>query len=150
MKTATSIYYEVVAQTAATGPNIIIINVDDMAGGQHFDFEGRDCLTPTLDTLVSTGIRFTAGFAASTVCGPSRYALMTSRWPSRNTSAQFIARYPLGTLGRFGVADTELETDNQNLAAWLQQAGYRTGMVGKGHFTDDDLNRPPTGRPRAC
>ena len=139
--TATSIYYEVVAQTAATGPNIIIINVDDMAGGQHFDFEGRDCLTPTLDSLASTGIRFTEGFAASTVCGPSRYALMTSRWASRNTSAQFIARYPLGTLGRFGVADTELETDNQNLGAWLQQAGYRTGMVGKGHFTDDDLNQ---------
>lgn len=141
VKTATSIYYEVVAQTAATGPNIIIINVDDMAGGQHFNFEGRDSITPTLDTLVSGGLRFTAASAASTVCGPSRYALMTSRWPSRNNSAQFIARYPLGTLGRFGVADTELEGDNQNLGAWLQQAGYRTGMVGKGHFTDDDLNQ---------
>jgi arylsulfatase A-like enzyme len=140
VSTATSIYYEVVAQTAATGPNIILINVDDMAGGQHFNFEGRSCITPTLDTLVSTGIRFTSGFAASTVCGPSRYALLTSRWPSRNTSAQFIARYPLGTLGRFGVSDTELEPDGQNLGAWLRQAGYRTGMVGKGHFTDDNLN----------
>jgi arylsulfatase A-like enzyme len=141
VKTASSIYYEVVAQTAATGPNIIIVNVDDMAGGQHFNFEGRDAITPTLDTLVSSGLRFTSASAASTVCGPSRYALMTSRWASRNTSAQFIARYPLGTLGRFAVADTELETDNQNLGAWLQQAGYRTGMVGKGHLTDDDLNQ---------
>jgi arylsulfatase A-like enzyme len=131
----------VVAQTPATGPNIIVINVDDMAGGQHFNFEGRDCLTPTLDTLVSTGLRFTSAFAASTVCGPSRYSLLTSRWPSRNTSAQFIARYPLNTLGRFGVSDTELETDGQNLGAWLQQAGYRTGMVGKGHLIDDDLNQ---------
>ncbi|MEN8663309.1 MAG: sulfatase-like hydrolase/transferase, partial [Lentimonas sp.] len=43
--------------------------------------------------------------------------------------------------GRFAVADTELESDNQNLGAWLQEAGYRTGMVGKGHFTDDDLNQ---------
>jgi arylsulfatase A-like enzyme len=138
--TSTSLYYEVVAQTAATGPNIIIINVDDMAGGQHFNFEGRSSLTPTLDTLVSTGLRYTSAFAASTVCGPSRYSLMTSRWPSRNTSAQFIARYPLGTLGRFGVSDTELEPDGQNLGGWLRQAGYRTGMVGKGHLTDDDLN----------
>ncbi|MGB6221371.1 sulfatase-like hydrolase/transferase [Haloferula sp.] len=140
VSTATSIYYEVVAKVAATGPNIIIVNVDDMAGGQHFNFEGRDCLTPTLDSLASNGLNFTSAFAASTVCGPSRYALMTGRWASRNTSAQFIARYPLGTLGRFGVADTELENDNQNLGAWLQQAGYRTGLVGKGHFTDDDLN----------
>ncbi|QTN32026.1 sulfatase-like hydrolase/transferase [Akkermansiaceae bacterium] len=139
-QTATSLYYEVVAQTAATGPNIIIVNVDDMAGGQHFGFEGRDCITPTLDTLASTGVRFTQAFAASTVCGPSRYSLLTGRWASRNTSAQFIARYPLGTLGRFGVSDTELETDGENLGAWLRQAGYRTGMVGKGHFTDDDLN----------
>lgn len=134
-----SLYYEVVAQTPAKGPNIIIVNVDDMAGDSFFGFEGRNCLTPTLDRLVSTGLRFTQAFAASTVCGPSRYALMTSRWPSRNTSEQFLQRYPLGTLGRFAVSDTELERDNQNLGAWLQQAGYRTGMVGKGHFTDDDL-----------
>ncbi|MEX1114008.1 MAG: sulfatase-like hydrolase/transferase [Akkermansiaceae bacterium] len=139
--TPTSLYYEVVAQTAASGPNIIIINVDDMAGGQHFNFEGRSSITPTMDSLVSTGLRFTSAFCTSPVCGPSRYSLMTSRWPSRNTSAQFIARYPLNTLGRFGVADTELEPDGQNLGAWLRQAGYRTGMVGKGHFTDDDLNQ---------
>ena len=139
VRTSTSLYYEVVAQTPATGPNIIIINVDDMAGGQHFKFEGRDCISPTLDALVSTGLRFTSASAASTVCGPSRYSLMTSRWPSRNTSAQFIARYPEGTLGRFGVSDTELEPDGQNLGGWLRQAGYRTGMVGKGHLIDDDL-----------
>ncbi len=142
VKTANSIYYEVVAQPAATGPNVILINVDDMAGGQHFHFEGRDAITPTLDSLVSGGIRFTSASAASTVCGASRYALMTSRYPSRNTSKQFLARYPLGTIGRFGVSDTELESDNQNIAAWLQQAGYRTGMVGKGHLIDDDLAQP--------
>ncbi len=139
VKTATSLYYEVVAQTPAIGPNIIIINTDDQAGGQHFNFEGRNCLTPTLDTLVSTGLRYTSAFAASTVCGPSRYSLLTSRWPSRNTSATFIARYPLNTLGRFGVSDTSLEQDGQNIAAWLQQAGYRTGMVGKSHVIDDEL-----------
>jgi arylsulfatase A-like enzyme len=137
--TSTSLYYEVVAQTSATGPNIIVINVDDMAGGQHFGFDGRNCLTPTLDTLASTGIRFTSAFAASTVCGPSRYSLLTSRWPSRNTSANFTSLYPLGTLGRFGVSDTELEHDGQNIGAWLQQAGYRTGFVGKSHVLDDTL-----------
>jgi arylsulfatase A-like enzyme len=141
VKTANSIYYEVVAQPAAAGPNIIVINVDDMAGGQHFHFEGRDAISPTLDSLASGGIRFTTASAASTVCGASRYALMTSRYPSRNTSKQFLARYPLGTIGRFGVSDTELESDNQNIAAWLQQAGYRTGMVGKGHLIDDDLTQ---------
>ena len=137
--TSSSIYYEVQPQTAATGPNIILINVDDMAGGQHFGFDGRDCLTPTLDSLVSTGLNFTSAFAASTVCGPSRYSLLTSRWPSRNTSENFTSLYPLGTLGRFGVSDTDLEHDGQNIGAWLQQAGYRTGFVGKSHVLDDEL-----------
>jgi len=142
--TSTSLCYEVMAQTAATGPNIILINVDDMAGGQHFGFEGRNCITPTLDSLVSTGLRFTSGFAASTVCGPSRYSLLTSRWPSRNTSPNFTSIYPLGTLGRFGVSDTELEHDGQNIGAWLQQAGYRTGFVGKSHVLDDQLKNTAT------
>lgn len=136
---ADSLYYEVVAQTAASGPNIIIINVDDIVGGQHFGFEGRDCLTPSINSLAAGGIQFTEAFAASTVCGPSRYALLSGRWPSRNTSANFLAKYPLGTLGRFGVSDTELEDDGENLGSWLQQAGYRTGFVGKSHVWDDDL-----------
>jgi arylsulfatase A-like enzyme len=110
-----------------------------MVGGQHFNFEGRDCLTPTLDSLVNNGINFTEAFAASTVCGPSRYALMTGRWASRNTSAHYASKYPLGTLGRFGVSDTDLEEDGQNLGTWLQQAGYRTGFVGKSHLVDDYL-----------
>lgn len=137
--TATSIYYEVVAQSAPTGPNIIIINVDDMAEGMHFGFDGRNAITPTMDRLVSTGLYFNHAFSTSTVCGPARYSLLTGRYASRNTSPMFISRYPLGTLGRFGVSDTELETDGQHLGAWLRQAGYRTGLVGKAHLIDDDL-----------
>ncbi len=137
--TTTSIYYEVKAQTAASGPNIIIINTDDMAADQHFGFDGRNCITPTLDALVANGLKFNLGFCSSAVCGSSRYSLLTSRWPSRNTSENFIAKYPLNTLGRFGVSDTELEHDGQNIGAWLQQAGYRTGFVGKSHVLDDEL-----------
>ena len=134
-----SLAYEIVAQTPATGPNIIIINIDDIVGGQHFGFEGRDCLTPTIDSLASGGLQFSEAFAASTVCGPSRYALLSGRWPSRNTSANYLSKYPLGTLGRFGVSDTELENDGENIGAWLQRAGYRTGFVGKSHVWDDDF-----------
>ena len=137
--TTSSIYYVVKAQAAAGGPNIIIINTDDMAADQHFGFDGRNCITPTLDSLVASGLKFNLGFCASAVCGSSRYSLLTSRWPSRNTSEHFIAKYPLNTLGRFGVSDTELEHDGQNIGAWLQKAGYRTGFVGKSHVLDDEL-----------
>ncbi|VGO12805.1 Arylsulfatase [Pontiella desulfatans] len=141
VQASTSLYFEVVSQSPATGPNIIIVNVDDMVGGQHFGFEGRDCLTPTLDSMAANGINFREAFAASTVCGPSRYSLMTGRWASRNTSENYMSKYPPGTLGRFGVSDTELEDDGENVGAWLQRAGYRTGFVGKAHLIDDELGR---------
>lgn len=134
--TAGSLYYEVAAQTPATGPNIIIVNLDDMTGGHHFGFEGRDCLTPTLDALASGGINFTEAFAGSTVCAPSRYALLTGRYPTRNTSETYLSRFPPGRMARFDNVSTKLETDGQNLGAWLQQAGYRTGFVGKSHIMD--------------
>ena len=35
------------------------------------------------------------------------------------------------------MSDTELEGDGENLGAWLQRAGYRTGFVGKAHLIDD-------------
>ncbi len=62
---------------------------------------------------------------------------MTGRWASRNTSPHYLSIYPAGTVGRFGVSDTELEEDGQNLGAWLQQAGYRTGRVGNHPFVID-------------
>jgi arylsulfatase A-like enzyme len=140
LATAGSLYYEVIAQTPATGPNIIVINLDDVSGGNYFGFEGRKCLTPTIDSLASNGINFTNAFCASTVCAPSRYALLTGRYASRNTSEAFLASWPPSEVPRFTTTNVELETDGQNIGAWLQQAGYRTGFVGKSHNLDSSLD----------
>jgi arylsulfatase A-like enzyme len=138
--TAGSLYYEVIEQTPATGPNIIVINLDDVSGGHYFGFEGRNCLTPTIDSLASGGINFTNAFCAATVCAPSRYALLTGRYARRNTSEAFLASWPPGEVPRYTTTNVELETDGQNIGAWLQQAGYRTGFVGKSHNLDSSLD----------
>ncbi|MCK5564585.1 MAG: sulfatase-like hydrolase/transferase, partial [Planctomycetes bacterium] len=137
--TAGSLYYEVVAQTAATGPNVIIVNIDDVSGGHYFGVEGRDCITPTIDSLAANGINYTNANAASTVCAPSRYAILTGRHARRNTSEAFLAAYPPGEVPRFGNTDVELETDGQNIGALLQQVGYRTAFIGKSHNLDNSL-----------
>ncbi|NDV61589.1 sulfatase-like hydrolase/transferase [Puniceicoccales bacterium CK1056] len=138
-QTGSSIYYEVVSQTPVTGPNIIVVYMDDMSGGNHFGFEGRDALTPTIDSLASNGVNFTNAITASTVCSPSRYSLLTSRWPTRNTGAEFLQRYPIGTLARFANLGVELPENTDNIGGWLQELGYRTGFVGKSHVVEHDM-----------
>ncbi|MCK5564580.1 MAG: sulfatase-like hydrolase/transferase, partial [Planctomycetes bacterium] len=137
--TAGSLYYEVVAQTAATGPNVIIVNIDDVSGGHYFGVEGRDCITPTIDSLAANGINFTNAHCAATVCAASRYSLLTGRHVRRNTSESFLTKRPPGEMPRVDNVYVELETDGQNIGALLQQAGYRTAFIGKSHNLDYDL-----------
>ncbi len=64
-------------------PNIVIIFTDDQ--GYHdlgcFGAEGFE--TPNIDRLVSEGMKFTDFYVASSVCSPSRAALLTGRYPLR-------------------------------------------------------------------
>lgn len=139
VQTATSIYYEVVNQTPISGPNIIVVYMDDMSAGNHFGFEGRDVLTPTIDSFASNGLNFTNAITAATVCSPSRYSMLTSRWTTRNNGAEFLQRYPSGTLARFANVGVELPENTDNIAGWLQALGYRTGFVGKSHVVEHDM-----------
>ena len=138
-QTNTSLYYEVVSQTPVSGPNIILVYMDDMSGGHHFGFEGRNALTPVIDSLAANGINFTESIAAVSICSPSRYSLLTSRWPSRNPSPAFLSRWPTGELARVDNVRSELPDNTDNIAGWLQDLGYRTGFVGKSHIIEYDL-----------
>lgn len=139
IRNANALYYKVVAQVPVTGPNIIIVCMDDMTAGHHFGFEGLDVLTPTIDSLAANGLNFTNAIVSTTVCSPSRYSLLTSRWPSRNDSEEFLSRFPTGTMARFGNMGVELPANKDNIAGWLQKLGYRTGIVGKSHIIDHNL-----------
>ncbi|MEC7604185.1 MAG: sulfatase-like hydrolase/transferase, partial [Planctomycetota bacterium] len=64
-------------------PNILIIFVDDMGYGDLGCYGSSHHETPVLDQLAEQGTRFTS-FYAQTVCGPSRSALLTGRYPIRS------------------------------------------------------------------
>ena len=93
-------------------PNFLIIFVDDMGYGDLGCFGGKDARTPNIDKLAVEGTRFTS-FYAQTVCGPSRGALMTGRYPIR--------------VGGGWTTNAEEIT----VAEILKDAGYATGCVGK-------------------
>ena len=61
----------------AKKPNILFILADDLGYGDLGCYGQKVIRTPNLDRLAAQGMRFTQFYAGSTVCAPSRCALMT-------------------------------------------------------------------------
>lgn len=108
----------------SASPNILIIYADDLGYGDVGAYGSVHLKTPNLDRLAQGGLRFLQGYAASATCTPSRYALLTGRYPWKNQSARILP----------GSAPLIIDTAAQTLPKMLQNAGYETGIVGKWHL----------------
>src|SRR5262249_17824617 len=60
-------------------PKIIFILADDLGYGDLGCYGQKQIRTPNIDRLAAEGVRFTQCYAGSTVCAPSRCALMTGK-----------------------------------------------------------------------
>lgn len=67
----------------AAKPNFIIIYTDDQGYGDLGCFGSETIDTPHIDRLAKEGRRFTSFYVASSVCTPSRAALLTGSYPKR-------------------------------------------------------------------
>ncbi|HDP34880.1 MAG TPA: hypothetical protein ENN29_07195 [Candidatus Hydrogenedentes bacterium] len=65
-------------------PNVILILTDDQGSVDMGCYGATDLRTPNMAALAARGVRFTQFYVASTVCSPSRGALLTGRYPERN------------------------------------------------------------------
>ncbi|QXD33475.1 sulfatase family protein [Candidatus Pelagisphaera phototrophica] len=97
--------------SAADRPNILIIFTDDQGYGDVGCYGNELIKTPRLDQLAREGTRFT-DFYAQPVCGPSRSALLTGRYPIRSKG-------------------WNMPTDEITIAELLKPAGYQTACIGK-------------------
>lgn len=121
-------------------PNIIIILVDDMGYGDPGCFNPESKIaTPHIDQLAHEGMRFTDAHAAGPLCHPSRYGLMTGRYPFRTN----VSVWPTQPL---------IEKGQVTIASFLHSQGYRTAMVGKWHlgFQEEGYDKVLPGGPVDC
>jgi uncharacterized sulfatase len=145
-------------------PNIILINCDDLGYGDLGCYGNQVIRTPHIDKLAGEGVRFTDFYASCSVCTPSRYSLLTGRYPIRSglifvlpALGESLSRYVIRTtgrwLGRLGAVDVQddsyvsgLPDEEITLGKALKTAGYKTGMVGKWHL--GDFSKEPKHNPR--
>ena len=111
--------------TPDASPNIVFIFVDDMGYGDLQCYGATDINTPNIDRIAEHGIRFTEFYSASPVCSPSRYGLMTGRYPVRD-GIQGGVFFPESWTG--------MDTTEVTMAQLLKQQGYATGIIGKWHL----------------
>ena len=116
-------------------PNFLILLVDDL-GWTDLGCYGSDFhSTPNIDRLAADGVRFTHGYAACTVCSPTRASLLTGMYPGRTRVTDFIAGHqrPHAPL-KPPDWTMRLEHRHTTLAEALRSEGYRTAHVGKWHL----------------
>ncbi len=111
-------------------PNFVFILADDLGYADLSCYGGRSDCSPALDRLAEEGLRFTQGYANSSVCSPTRFALMTGRWQHRLRGG---ADEPIRSNAR-GDASLGLPPSHPTLPSLLRDAGYATGLVGKWHL----------------
>ncbi|WP_296621680.1 arylsulfatase [Marivirga sp.] len=109
-------------------PNIILIVADDLGYGDLSSYGATKIKTPTIDLLANQGVKFNNAYAASSMCSPSRYSILTGRYSWRT-------RLKYGVLKYF---DTPLiNQDRSTIGEMLQRNGYYTACVGKWHLGMD-------------
>jgi hypothetical protein len=105
------------AAAQQTRPNILLIQADDHGYGDLSAYGQSQFVTPQLDRMAARGARFTQYYAGSTVCAPSRAALMTGL----HTGHTWIR----------GNGEIPLRPEDVTVASVLRDAGYRTAVIGK-------------------
>src|SRR5690554_5662070 len=63
-------------------PNVIVIYTDDQGAIDLNCFGAKDFVTPNMDRLVQSNIKFTQFYGAP-ICSPSRAGLLTGKTPQR-------------------------------------------------------------------
>ena len=123
------------AAVTSNKPNVIFILADDLGYGDLGSFGQKKIKTPNLDRMAAEGMRFTQAYAGTTVCAPSRCALMTGQ----HTGHCYIR----GNKEIKPEGQEPMPADTFTVAHLMKKAGYVTGTIGKwGLGKPDSVSTP--------
>ena len=108
-------------------PNFIIIFADDLGYGDLGSYGHPTIKTPNLDKMASEGVRFTQFYVGSSICTPSRAALLTGKLPVR--TGMYGNRSVLFPDNAGGLDPKEI-----TIASALKDFDYKTACIGKWHL----------------
>ncbi len=123
-------------------PNVVVFLVDDL-GYMDIGANNAECFyeTPNINRLAESGMRFTDGYAANPVCSPTRYSLMTGKYPTRVQATNFFSGK---RGGKFQPAplNSNMPLEEITLAQMLKGQGYATFFAGKWHLGESEEYYP--------
>lgn len=144
---------KVATNTIPTKPNVLFILVDDLGYADLSVMGSKYYETPNIDNIANAGTIFTNGYAACTVCSPSRASLLTGQYPARHGITQFVGKNLSGqawkTKKRYTKLlppefKTHLDSSTLTLAEAYKENGYTTFFAGKWHLGSKEQNSLPT------
>jgi len=119
-------------------PNIVVVLIDDMGWKDPGSYGSPYHETPNIDRLAENGVRFTQAYASSSICSPTRAALLTGKNPAR---LRITAAIPIqgerrlkGPLPLLAAQyNKNLPLNEVTIAEALGEAGYASASIGKWH-----------------
>ncbi len=127
----------VLAKQENKAPNIIIILADDLGIGDTTCYNPDSKIpTPNIDRLANEGMMFTDAHAPASICVPSRYGLLTGRYPFREWSSKNERIRTRNGVEWVNYSSTNLRAHKgkTTIASLLKSNGYKTSCFGKWHL----------------
>lgn len=115
-------------------PNIVFILADDMGYMDVGAYNPKTFYeTPNIDAFAKKSMRFIDGYAACSVCSPTRSSIMTGKYPPRTGVTDHTGGKRAGKLLPAPHA-VDLALEEYTIAEALRDAGYSTFFAGKWHL----------------
>jgi len=119
------------ANAENTRPYILFFYADDLGYGDLACYGSDVAQSPRLDQLANEGTRFTQFYVSHCVCSPTRASAITGHFPGRHRIYGHLSFFKANKARHM---PDWLDVNAPSFPRALQQAGYRTAMIGKWHL----------------